>query len=64
MSSYAVADSPLTRETLERYAGRWVAIRGSEVVADASELRELVANSDVRATDVLYRVPAEGTYYY
>lgn len=57
------ARSPLP-EGMEKYAGRWVAIRGDDVVADAETVEALVADKRVRPTDVLYRVPERGSYFY
>lgn len=55
--------SPLPRD-IEQYAGLWVAIRGRQVVASAETVDELYENDNVRPTDVLYRVPELGAYFY
>ncbi len=55
--------SPLP-EGVEEYAGRWVAIRGGRIVAAADTLEELFENDRVRQTDVVYRVPERGTYFF
>jgi Family of unknown function (DUF5678) len=62
-STVEVARSPLP-DDVERYAGRWIAIRGDEVVADADTLEALIEDERVDKKDVLYRVPARGSYFY
>jgi hypothetical protein len=62
-STVQVARSPLP-EGVEQYAGRWIAIRGDEVVADAETLEALRNDDRVRETDVLYRAPERGSYFY
>jgi hypothetical protein len=49
---------------LEPYDGRWVAVRGDEVVADADDEETLRAHPDVRAGDDVYPVgePPSGFY--
>ena len=54
--------SPLP-EGIEEYEGRWVAIRGDEVVAAADSLDELTNDNLVQPTDALYLVPERGTYF-
>jgi hypothetical protein len=51
-------------DDLDRYAGRWVAIRGLEVVADAATLPELRADPRVRREDLVYAVPPPGLHFY
>lgn len=58
-----VARSPLP-EDLERFEGRWVAIRNGVVVADAETVEDLLRDDHVQRTDVLYRVPDQHTYFY
>ena len=49
---------------LEPYEGRWVAVRGDEVVADAEDEATLRADPEVRAGDDVYPVgePPSGFY--
>jgi hypothetical protein len=58
-----VARSPLP-DDLERYEGRWVAIRNGVVVASAETVEDLLRDNNVRKTDVLYRVPDQHAYFY
>ena len=64
MSSTAdIARSPLP-DGIEQYAGMWVAIRGGKVVASAETVEDLFEGDNVLTTDVLYRVPERGSYFY
>jgi hypothetical protein len=63
-STVDIAQSPLPEGAVEQFSGKWVAIREGAVVAAADSFQELVENEEVRATDVLYHVPAEGTYFF
>jgi hypothetical protein len=51
-------------DDVDRYAGRWVAIRGLEVVADAETLTELRADPRVDQMDAVYAVPPPGVHFY
>jgi hypothetical protein len=51
-------------DDIDRYAGRWVAIRGLEVVADAETLAELRADPRVDQRDLVYAVPPPGVHFY
>jgi Family of unknown function (DUF5678) len=64
MSSTGVAPSPLPEGAAEQYAGKWIAIRDEEVIADADTLEDLTADERVTDKDVLYRVPDQGVYFY
>jgi len=55
---------PITAETIERYAGKWVATRGDEVIAAAESLEKLRENPAVRRTDAVYIVPEHPAYFY
>jgi hypothetical protein len=48
---------------VERYAGKWIAIRGDQVVASADSLEELGANEQVSRDDTLYVVPEPGIHF-
>jgi hypothetical protein len=58
-----VAQSPLP-EGVERYAGEWIALRDGEVIAHAETLEALTQDESVVDTDVLYRVPERGSFFY
>jgi hypothetical protein len=62
-SPVEVARSPLP-DGFERYAGRWIAIRGGEIVADADTFEALIDDERVDQKDVLYRVPERGSSFY
>ena len=62
-SNPEVVRSPLP-EVVDQYSGRWVAIRGDEVVADAESLEALTQNDRVGPEDLLYRVPEGGTHFF
>lgn len=64
MSTAEIARSPLPADAEDVYGGKWIALREGEVVASADTFDELVANDVVRATDVLYRVPEAGSYFF
>ncbi len=64
MSTAEVSRSPLP-PNIGDFEGRWVAIRDDEVIADAESIELLTQDDRVRpGTDVLYRVPEQGTYFY
>jgi hypothetical protein len=54
---------PVLPEGVEQYAGKWIAIRGDEVVASADSLEELYANEHVSRGDTLYVVPEPGIHF-
>ena len=51
-----VVQAPIP-EGIEEYGGRWVAIRGGQVLADAKSLRALMQDALVRPDDLLFLVP-------
>jgi hypothetical protein len=55
---------PALPKDAERYAGKWVAIRGDEIVANADSLEELYANDQVSRNDALWVVPEPGTHFF
>jgi hypothetical protein len=63
VSSDTVYSAPALPEGVEQYAGKWIAIRGDEVVASADSLEELYANEQVSRTDALWVVPEPGTHF-
>jgi hypothetical protein len=48
---------------VEQYAGKWIAIRGDEIVASADSLEELYADDQVSPDDALWVVPEAGTHF-
>jgi hypothetical protein len=48
---------------VEQYAGKWIAIRGDEVVASADSLEELRANDQVSRNDAVWVVPEPGIHF-
>ena len=64
MSSTTEWSEPALPKGAERYAGKWIAIRGDEIVAGADSLEELYANEQVSRSDALWVVPEAGTYFF
>ena len=54
---------PALPQDVEQYAGKWIAIRGDQVVASADSLEELRANEQVSRDDAVWVVPEPGTYF-
>jgi hypothetical protein len=63
VSSTTEYSEPALPRGAERYAGKWVAIRGDEVVAGADSLEELRANELVSRDDAVWVVPEAGTHF-
>jgi Family of unknown function (DUF5678) len=55
---------PALPQGAEQYAGKWIAIRGDEVVASADSLEELDANEHVSPNDSLWVVPEPGIHFF
>jgi hypothetical protein len=54
------SDYPLPRDLdRDRYAGKWIAIRGDDVAASADSLGALLEDERVSRDDTLYNVPEE-----
>jgi Family of unknown function (DUF5678) len=51
-------------ESLDRYEGKWVAVRGGRVVAHASNERQLRLHPAVRKDDLKYPVGEPHTGFY
>lgn len=49
---------------LSDYAGKWVALRGNEVIAAADTLEELRAMPDVQREDAVWVVPESSSHFY
>jgi hypothetical protein len=64
MTRTVVEQAPFRSGALDKYAGKWVAIRHGEVVAAADSLEELRADPEVRRTDAVYVVPEPSSYFY
>lgn len=54
----------LPDEALQEYAGKWVAIRGEEVIASANSLAELREIEDVRRDDAVFVVPPTSATFF
>jgi hypothetical protein len=59
-----IVTEKMVPDDADRYAGRWIAIRGQEIVADAATLSELRADPRVDQMDVVYAVPPPGVHFY
>lgn len=64
MSKSIVEQPALPAEVFSDYAGKWVALRGAEVIAAADTLEELRAMPDVRREDMVWVVPEPGSHFY
>lgn len=63
MSSDTEYQAVVLPKDVEQYAGKWIAIRGDEVVASADSLEELRANDQVSRDDDVWIAPEPGTYF-
>lgn len=61
--SSTTEQGPLLPKGVEHYAGKWIAIRGDEIVASADSLEELRANEQVSRDDAIWVAPEPGTYF-
>lgn len=52
------------KESLDGYAGRWVALRNGRVVASSPDPRDLWANEAVQEGDAIIRVAAKSGGYF
>lgn len=48
-----ISKPPVPQEAFERFAGRWVALRNGEIIADAQTREELQQDERVETTDAL-----------
>lgn len=55
---------PVPQEAFDDYAGKWIALREGEIVADADTEGELRQDDRVMPTDALFRVPEAATHFY
>jgi hypothetical protein len=55
---------PLSEAAQKKYAGKWVALRGGDVVAAAGDFEALMANSKVELTDAIFHVPPASSLFY
>jgi len=63
--SKSIVEQPaLSAEVLSDYAGKWVALRGNEVIAAADTLEELRAMPDVQREDAVWVVPESSSHFY
>jgi hypothetical protein len=55
---------PVPQEAFDDYAGKWIALRDGEIVADADTEDGLRQDDRVLSTDALFRVPEASTHFY
>jgi Family of unknown function (DUF5678) len=58
-----ISPLPVPVEAFDRFPGRWVAIRDGDIVADASTLEELEADTRTDSSDTVFRVPEPGSKF-
>ncbi len=58
------SQSPVPSEAFERFPGKWVAIRGGDVVAAADTLQALTADERVEDSDIRFRVPEPDAHFF
>jgi Family of unknown function (DUF5678) len=64
-TSEIVAEPVFNAAVVAEHGGKWVAIRGGEIVVGAADtLEELLSMPGVERSDALYRVPAGGSCFY
>jgi Family of unknown function (DUF5678) len=63
MSSDTEYQAAVLPKGVEQYAGKWIAIRGDEIVASADCLEELRANDRVSRDDAVWVVPEPGIHF-
>ena len=61
--SSTTEQGPVLPAGVEKYAGKWIAIRGDEIVASADSLEELRANELVFRNDAVWVVPEPGIHF-
>jgi hypothetical protein len=59
-----ISGPPVPSDAFDRFPGQWVAVRDGEIIADASTLEELEADSRVTEADACFRVPEEGAKFF
>jgi hypothetical protein len=59
-----ISKPPVPQEAFERFAGRWIALRNGEIIADAATREELQQDDRVESTDALFRVPEPSAHFY
>lgn len=59
-----IAQSALPEGIADAYAGRWVAVRGGDVIADAASLGELAGDERVRDDDTVFHVPPPNSAFF
>lgn len=62
--SRALVEQRVPTEVFEQYAGKWVALRGVEVIAAADSLAELRESPDVTRQDAVFLVPESPSSFY
>jgi hypothetical protein len=64
VSEPQIAQPALPTGAAQDYAGRWIAVRGGVVVADAETLGGLAADKRVRDDDAVYHVPPPNSAFF
>lgn len=59
-----IAQPALPEGVAEVYAGRWIAVRGGEVIADAETLGELTDDARVKDDDTFFHVPPPNSAFF
>jgi hypothetical protein len=64
LSPPQIARPALPEGVAHEYAGRWIAVRGATVIADAETLGELTDDSRVRDDDTVFHVPPTNSAFF
>lgn len=59
-----VSRLPISEKALKKYAGKWVALRGGNVIAAADDYETLMAHDKVELTDAIFHVPPTSSLFY
>lgn len=62
--STILAQAPLPEGALEKYSGKWIAVRDGDVVASADSYEELQADKKVMEDEATYHVPSSSALFY
>jgi hypothetical protein len=63
--SIVISGPPVPEEAFEKYAGKWIAVRGGqEIVAAADDLDTLRENTAIVDTDAFFHVPEVGALFF
>ncbi len=59
-----VSQSPVPADAFKRFAGRWIALRDDQVIADADTLADLDDDPTVESSDTRFRVPKPDSHFF